>query len=385
MQPTAVLATLTGRDRPGVIASVFAALAAHDVEVRDVEQVVVRDRLLLSALLDLRGDPSALRGSLTKAASALGMDSEVVVADPSRQRGRDRAARIHVELLGRLLRPGALGHVAQHIADLDANVESISRIAEHPIPVLELLVRSPSPARLRGTLVRAAKEIGVDIAVQPAALRWRPKRAVLLDTSSMLLPQGVADPLDVLAERAGAQARRAEIAEREARGDIDCADALRAKAALLAGLRLQDLEAVRRATPLRQEARDMIAALHAVGYRVGAVSSDVGLGGEQLTAELGIDFVAGNQLELRDGVLTGRLLDPLVDRAAKAAALVRFAERCQVPLSQTVAVGTGANDVDLLQTAGLAIACAGGESELESVLFALGVGDDIRQTTRARR
>src|SRR5579875_145860 len=158
MQPTAVLATLTGRDRPGVIASVFAALAAHDVEVRDVEQIVVRGRLVLSLLFDLRGDPSALRGSLTKAATALGMDSEVVVADPARHRAPDRAARMHVEVLGRLLRPGALGHVAQHIADLGANVESISRITEQPIPVLELLVRSPSPARLRGALVRAAKE-----------------------------------------------------------------------------------------------------------------------------------------------------------------------------------------------------------------------------------
>jgi phosphoserine phosphatase len=384
-----VLATLRGRDRPGVIASVFAALAAHDVDVRDVEQLVIRDRLLLTVLLDLRGDPAALRGSLTKAASALGMDSEVVIADPAGPRSPDpataRAARIHVQLLGRLLRPGALGHVAQQIADLDANIESISRTAAQPMPVLELLVRSPSPARLRATLIRAAREVGVDIAVQPATLRWRPKRVVLLDAESTLTAHGGADPLDHLAKRAGARAARAAIAERAAAGEIDCAAALREQAALFAGVRAEELQAAQDAIAFRQEAKDMIAALHALGYRVGAVSTELGLATERLTTGLGLDFVTGNELELRDGVLTGGLLDPVVDRGAKAAALVKFAEHCQVPLSQTVAVGAGADDVDLLQTAGLAIVCTESECYLDSVLFALGVGDDVRQRVRAPR
>jgi phosphoserine phosphatase len=283
------------------------------------------------------------------------------------------------------MRPGALGHVAQQIADLGANVESISRVADRPIPVLELLVRSPSPARLRGTLVRAAKEIGVDIAVQPAMLRWRPKRVVLLDATTALLLHEMADPLDALAERAGTRQRRAEIAEREARGNIDGAEALRAKAGLLAGLRTHDLHAVQDATPVRKEARDLVDALHALGYRVGAVAGDVWLGAERLSTALGLDFVACNQLEVRDDVLTGKLLGPPVDRAAKAAALVRFAERSHVPLSQTVAVGGAPSDIDLLQTAGLAIASVGGPSSLDSVLFALGVGDDVRQAARARR
>jgi phosphoserine phosphatase len=111
----------------------------------------------------------------------------------------------------------------------------------------------------------------------------------------------------------------------------------------------------------------------------------VWLGAERLSTALGLDFVACNQLEVRDDVLTGKLLGPPVDRAAKAAALVRFAERSHVPLSQTVAVGGAPNDIDLLQTAGLAIASVGGPSSLDSVLFALGVGDDVREAARARR
>ena len=384
MQPTAVLATMTGRDRPGVTASVFAALAAFDVDVRDVEQILIRDRFVLSVLLDLRGDPSALRASLTRAAAALGMDIEVVVADPTAQPPADRTARMHVVILSRLLRPGALGHVAQHITDLGANIELISRVADQPAPALELLVRSPSPARLRGTLVRAAKDLGFDIAVQPAMLRQRAKRVVMLDVGAALLPADAPEPLDALARRAGVGAEKAAIDKREAAGEVSCVEALGEKAALLAGLAVRDLEAVARRAALRGEARDVIAELRTLGYRVGAVSSDLDVGIDRVMVDVGVDFVAANQLEIRDGVVTGRLVEPLVDRAGKAAALVRFAERHQVPLSQTVAVGAGVNDLDLLQTAGMAIACTGAVSFRDSVLFALGVGDDVRETAPVR-
>jgi phosphoserine phosphatase len=383
MHPTAVLATLTGRDRPGVTASVFAALAAYDVDVRDVEQIVIRDRLVLSVLFDLRGDPAALRASLTKAASALGMDSEVVIADPGPSHGAaDRRARTHVVLLGQLLRPGALGHVAQYIADLGANIESISRVADQPAAVLELVVRSPSPARLRGTLVRTAKDLGFDIAAQPAVLRWRPKRLVLLDVTTALVPADVADPITQLAERAGREAECAAIAAREAAGELDCAEALRAQAELLAGLAVRDLE---RAVPVCEEAREAIAALRALGFRVGAVCGDPGFDVRRLAEELCLDFAAGNRFEARDGVLTGRLAEPLADRAGKAAALVRFAEQYRVPLSQTVAVGAGANDLDLLQTAGLAVACTGAVSLPDLLRCVLGAGEDVREAAQSNR
>jgi phosphoserine phosphatase len=237
---------------------------------------------------------------------------------------------------------------------------------------------------LRGTLVRTAKELGFDIAVQPAALRWRPKRLVLLDVTSTLVGPDATDPVAQLAERAGRGAHHAEIAMRESAGELDCAGALRARAALLAGLPAHELARVGQVVPVRDDARPAVAMLRALGFLVGAVCSDPGFAVERLRDELRLDFVAGNRFEVSDGVLTGRLLEPLADRAGKAAALVRFAEQHRVPLSQTVAVGSGANDLDLLQTAGLAVACTGAVSLLDALGCALGAGEDVREAAQAK-
>jgi phosphoserine phosphatase len=381
MHPTAVLATLTGRDRPGVTASFCAALAAHDVELRDVEQVVIRDRLILAVLFDLHGDPAALRGSLTKAASALGMESEVVVAGDDVARPEDAGGRTHVTLLGRPLRPGALGHVAQHIADQQGNIDSIAHAADDAGPCLELTVRSPDADRLRIALIRAAKDIGVDIAVQKQTLRRCAKRLVMLDVGSTLLPDG-AKAIDLLAERAGVAEEVAQISAREQAGELDDAAALRARASLLAGLSAGEMRATCARTRLRPEAQQFTRTLRRLGYRVGAVSGGFGLPPERLAADLELDYVAANQLETRDGVVTGRLVDPVIDAAGKTGALAAFAAQEAVPMAQSVAVGAGDTDLAMLQTAGLGIACTGAASSgsyLGSVLVVLGVGEDVRR------
>src|SRR5690348_16470171 len=124
MEPTTVLATVTGRDRPGITAAFFAALSAYDVDVRDVEQVVIRDRLILAVLFDLRGDSAALRNSINQAARALGMEAEVTVADGG-PRKPPIGSRHHVIVLGRPLRPGSLSHITQRIADIGDNIETV--------------------------------------------------------------------------------------------------------------------------------------------------------------------------------------------------------------------------------------------------------------------
>jgi phosphoserine phosphatase len=382
MQPTAVLATLSGRDRPGVTASFCAALAAHDVEIREVEQVVIRDRLILAVLFDLRGDPSALRGSLTKAAAALGMESEVVVAGDDVAQVSDGGARTHVTLLGRPLRPGALGHLAQHIADQGGNIDSIVHAPDDPTPCLELTVRSPDADRLRGALIRAAKDIGVDIAVQRHALRRCAKRLVMLDVGSTLLPDGAAEAIDLLAERAGVTEEIERIAAREHAGELGDAEALRARASLLAGLSESEVRATCARTRLRPEAHTFTRTLRRLGYRLGAVSGGFGLPPERLAAELELDFVAANQLETRDGVVTGRVVEPVVDAVGKAGALVDFAASQGVPMAQSVAVGAGGTDLQMLQAAGLGIACTGAASSnsyFDSVMVVLGVGEDVRR------
>jgi phosphoserine phosphatase len=390
MEPTSVLATISGRDRPGVTASFFAALAAHDVDVRDVEQVVIRDRLILAVLFDLRGDPGALRNSVTQTARALGMESEVTVAENTgERRAPDRASRSHVIVIGRPLRPGALSQVAQRITDVGANIETVTQLSTEPAASLEMIVRAPDPVQLRARLVQAAQETGLDIAVEPAGLRRRAKRLVVLDVDSTLIQD---EAIDVLAQRAGVGDEVAAITERAMSGQLDFAASLRARVSLLAGLTTADLHTVRDDLRLTPGARTFVRTLRRLGYHVGVVSGGFTFVTDRFVQELGLDFAAANELEVVDGVVTGRLLGPIVDRPGKALALRRFAEEFGVPLSQTVAVGDGANDIDMLEAAGLGVAfnakaalrdaadTAVNLPYLDTVLFVLGIsGEDVQE------
>jgi phosphoserine phosphatase len=382
MRPTSVLATVTGRDRVGVTAAFFAALAAHDVDVRDIEQVVIRDRLILTVLFDLRGDISALRNSVTKTAGALGMECEVAVADDDGVSPRPTGSRSHVIVLGHPLRPGAVGHVAQSIADTGGNIEMVTQLSSAPASALEMVVRAQDPIALRAVLVRAADECGVDIAMEPAGLLRRAKRLVVLDVDSTLIRE---EAIDVLAAQARVADRVAEITARTMAGELDFAASLRERVALLTGLPEHRLERVRDSLRLTPGARTFVRTLRRLGYYVGVVSGGFTTFTSRFVQELGLDFAAANELEVVDGVLTGRVLEPIMDRAGKADALRRFADKYGVPLSQTVAVGDGANDIDMLEAAGLGIAFnaksalrAAADTSvnlpyLDSLLFVLGI------------
>lgn len=384
MQPTSVLATVTGRDRPGVTAAFFAALAAYDVDVRDVEQVVIRDRLILAVLFDLRGDSVALRSSVTQAARALGMECEVAIADGVSRRAA-YGSRSHVIVLGRPLRPGALSHLAQRIADIGDNIESVAQLSVEPATSIEMIVRTNDQMHLRHVLMQAAEETGVDVAVERAGLRRRAKRLVVLDVDSTLIRD---EAIDVLAVRAGVSEQVSAITERAMSGRLDFAESLRERVGLLAGLPESEVQAVRDELRLTPGARTFVRTLHRLGYHVGVVSGGFTVFTDRFVEELGLDFAAANTLEIVDGRVTGQVLGPIVDRAGKAEALERFATQFGVPLSQTVAVGDGANDIDMLETAGLGIAFnakaslrAAADTSLnlpflDTVLFVLGIPRD---------
>lgn len=381
MQPTSVLATVTGRDRPGVTAAFFSALAAHDVDVRDVEQVVIRDRLILAVLVDLHGDSAALRSSVTQAARALGMECEVAIADGPPRRDA-RGTRSHVIVLGRPLRPGALSHIAQRVADIGDNIESVAQLSTEPASAVEMIVRTTDAVQLRAVLVQAADETGVDIAVEQAGLRRRAKRLVVLDVDSTLIRD---EAIDVLADRAGVSDQVVGITARAMAGELDFADSLRARVALLAGLPESEVHAVRDSLRLTPGARTFVRTLQRLGYQVGVVSGGFTVFTDRFVDELGLDFAAANELEIVDGVVTGKVPGQIIDRPGKAEALERFATQFKVPLSQTVAVGDGANDIDMLEAAGLGIAFnaksalrAAADTSvnlpfLDTVLFVLGI------------
>ena len=352
---TTLLITLTGRDRPGVTSRLFGVLARYPLSIADIEQVVIRGRLVLGVLAICDGPPdlTAIHRDVSTLAAGLGLDAEITTGS-AESGGPDTANdTLHVTLLGSPLRPDAIAAVAGRIAASGANIDRIARLASDPVTCLELDVSGAEPGPLRAGLAREATELGVDVAVQRGGLYRRAMRLIVMDVDSTLIQDEV---IDLLARRAGCAGAVAKVTESAMRGELDFATSLRERTALLAGLDAGMLDEVRRELVLTPGARTLIRTLKRLGYKCGIVSGGFTSVIEPLAADLGIDYVAANTLEIADGKLTGRVLDPIIDRDGKTATLREFADRAGVPLSQTVAVGDGANDLGMIGAAGLGVA-----------------------------
>jgi phosphoserine phosphatase len=381
---TTLLITLTGRDRPGVTSRLFGALTGHELSVLDIEQVVIRGRLVLGVLCASAGPPdlTAIHRKVSALAADLGLDAEITTGSPDAPR---RRGRLHVSLLGSPLSPEAINAIAGRIAASGANIDRITRLAQDPVTCVELDVSGADPATLRSALAQEAAHRHVDVAVQRGGLQRRAMRLIVMDVDSTLIQDEV---IDLLADRAGCAAEVAKVTEATMRGELDFEASLRERVALLAGLNQDVLNGVRDALRLTPGARTLIRTLKRLGYRCGIVSGGFTQIIDPLAAELGIDYVAANVLQIAEGKLTGQVAGPVIDRAGKAAALRRFAEQAGVPLSQTVAVGDGANDLDMIAAAGLGIAfnakpvvrdaadTALSLPYLDTVLYLLGISSD---------
>jgi phosphoserine phosphatase len=349
--PRTLLFTLTGKDRPGVTSTVFRTLGAFGVEVLDIEQIVLRRRLVLGVLVTLPRNWKALQDALQRVAAELDMQLDVdrgVGDNNRRQEGRS-----HVTVLGMPLKPAAVAAIAGRIADTGANIDRIERMARYPVTAIELHVSGTDPDRLRTTLAAEAALQSVDVAVQPANLLRHGIRLVVMDVDSTLV-QG--EVIEMLAEAAGCLEEVSKVTEAAMRGELDFEESLRARVAHLEGLDASALDRVYEDITLAPGARTMVRTLKRLGYRFAIVSGGFSRVTDRIADDLGIDFAAANDLEIVDGRLTGRLVGPVLDRAGKAAALRRFAAEVGVPVAATVAIGDGANDLDMLSAAGLGIA-----------------------------
>jgi len=349
--PRTLLITFTGSDRPGVTSTVFSTLASFGVAVLDIEQIVLRRRLLLGVLVTAPRDEKALTRAVEQVATELDMQVEV-----ERGTGDNRSrpeGRGHVTVLGMPLRPAAVAAIAGRIADTGANIDRIERMARYPVTAIELHVSGTDPDRLRVTLSEEAARQSVDVAVQPASLLRHGMRLIVMDVDSTLV-QG--EVIEMLAEHAGCLKQVAEVTESAMRGELDFEESLRERVALLEGLDAAALDRVYESIVLAPGARTLVRTLKRLGYRFAIVSGGFTQVTDRIAEDLGIDFAAANELEVVDGRLTGRILGPVVDRAGKAAALRRFAEEVGVPAAATIAIGDGANDLDMLSAAGLGIA-----------------------------
>lgn len=386
-----VAAMVSGTDRPGLMAQLLGAIRDSGAEVLDLEQLVVRGQLTFGLLLSGPRDMAELEDRLAGACARLGLTLQIAegVGD-----NPPRPNRVIVTMLGRPLLAEHVAAVATIIAEHGGNIDRSRRLSRRPLTSLEFWVSRVGASALRSSLAACAAASGFDIAVSPAGLVRRGRRLVVMDVDSTLIRDEV---IELLANRAGRGAEVAAVTEAAMRGELDFAESLHARVAALEGLPESVFDDVRAEIRLTPGARTLVETLKDLGMSIGVVSGGFIEVVGPLASDLGITHARANRLEVQDGRLTGRVSGPVVDRAAKAVALREFAEMEGLPLSRTIAIGDGANDLDMLAVAGLGVAfnakpkvrasadTALNQPYLDAVLFLLGLTGEEVEDAAARR
>ena len=385
-----VLVRITGPDHPGVTAGLMSVLADAGAAVYDIEQIVIRDQLTLGLAVGVPQGRDLLKDVLLFGwEQGMEVDFDLVSNTPSSQ-----LPGTVVTLLGPHLNPTEIGAAATAIADAGANIDRIIRLSRFPVMSYELLVRDGDVGKLRSNLMHiAAAHPNMDIAIQREGIGRRAKRLIVLDVDSTIIGDEV---IDLLAAEAGCLAEVQQITADAMEGALDFESSLRTRVRLLAGL---DEDAVARAhSNLRYTpgTRTFVRTLQRLGYTVAIVSGGFTVFTDRIAEDLRLHHAYANVLEFVDGKLTGELVGPIVDRERKAALLREIAATDNVPLSQTVAVGDGANDLDMLSEAGLGIAfnakpivseaadTALSVPYLDAILFVLGIRrEDVEAADRS--
>lgn len=350
--------TTTGKDHPGVSAAFFRVLTAQKVQLLDVEQAQFRGHLSLAAFVGV--EPSrlvALRTGLEDTLRVHGQSVTVETGEGTKTMARPRSTHV-VVVLGNPVTAEDVTSVAQTLTNYNANIDRIRGIADYPLTGLELSITVDNPApgggvSLRKALAELTTQLNVDIAIERAGLSRRSKRLVCFDCDSTLITGEV---IEMLAAHAGREEEVAAVTERAMRGELDFEASLRERVKALAGLDAAVIDKVAADIELTPGARTTIRTLNKLGYRTAVVSGGFNQVLEGLAEELELDYMRANTLEIVDGKLTGRVIGDIVDRAAKARLLREFAEESGIRMDQTVAVGDGANDIDMISAAGLGIA-----------------------------
>jgi phosphoserine phosphatase len=349
VQQETLLVRITGPDRPGLLAGALALMARGGSEVQDIEQITIRGYLDLNLVVAVPADHDLLKELLYYGwEQGVQITFEVVEGSHTPQRPG-----VVVTVLGRRLGPAELGSVAGAIAVGAGNIERIIRLSRYPVFSYELQVTGGNEEVMRRELLAASQLHGIDVAVQREGLHRRAARLVVMDVDSTLIQDEV---IDLLAAEAGCEAEVAAITEAAMRGELDFEASLRRRVALLAGMDEACFDRVKQAVRLSPGAQTFVRTLRRLGYRTAIVSGGFTQITDHLRLELGLDHAFANTLEVVDGRLTGRLVGRIVDRAGKAEILRSVAATEGIALDQVVAIGDGANDLDMLAAAGLGVA-----------------------------
>ena len=348
------LILVSGEDRPGITEKLMSLLSEFSVLVLDIEQLVIRGRLILTVLISLdESHASAIAADLELLEKEIGFDIAIDFAEE--QNSAENPANLHVVIISDSLKPASIAVVAAELSKIQANISAIRRTSSEPLTAIELDISCPDKSikEVQKLLAVVAISHKIDLAVEQSNGLRSAKRLVMLDMDSTLIVQEV---IDLLAAKAGVAEEVSAITQKAMAGEMDFAQSLQARVSLLAGLNESMLSEVRSEITLTQGAEKLIQTLHLKGHKVGVVSGGFIDVIEPILKELKIDFYRANKLQILNGKLTGKLEGEIIDRAAKLKALVEFAKNEGVQMSQTVAIGDGANDLDMIESAGLGVA-----------------------------
>ena len=397
MQSDIILISVRGKDTPGITAKLTGILAQDPhAKLLDIEQTVVHKKLILSILIGFtkkNHDRSPLLKDLLFAANPLGVELNFEVFDAQLLGEEESRHQYVITCLGDEIGAYPLSHIAKTLAAKQVNIDKISKLTLKHIKAVELLTHAKKPIDTKNfskELLSLSSELGIDIALQQQGLLRRAKRLVVMDMDSTLVRSEV---IDELGRQAGVLHKISAITERAMRGEMGFAQSLKTRVALLKGLKSKDLEKVYRRIRLNKGADRLVTVLKKLGYKIALVSGGVTYFTDRFKERLGLDYAFANELEIKNGSLTGKVTGPIVDSRRKAEILEMIAQGEKIALDQVIAIGDGANDIPMLIKAGLGVAfhakpkvrekarCSvSHHASLDSILYLLGISEkEIRQ------
>lgn len=363
-----ILVHVTGGDRPGLTAELSGVLAGFDVDVLDIGQVVIHNFLTLGILIRLPSDSQPVLKDLLFKAHELGVTMKLHPLneeDYAQWVGAADKQRHIITLLARSISAEQVAAITRVISESGLNIDTIHRLSgrdpldcgdyECSRACVEFTVRGTPKdiAAIRSEFLAISSDLMADIAFQEDNIFRRNRRLVAFDMDSTLIQ---AEVIDELAKEAGVGDQVAAITESAMRGELDFKQSLRKRLSLLEGLDESVLQTVADRLPLTEGAEKLISTLQNVGYTIAILSGGFTYFGNILKEKLGVDYVYANELEIKDGKLTGNAVGDIVDAEKKAELLQKIADKENISLQQVIAVGDGANDLPMLNLAGLGIA-----------------------------